>query len=84
MVNRSVLKHCKVPEYYDEDCRFLLFKYSVPTLMIKLKQIYLELKVSLPSFLNGIRIKILQNALKNIRHAVFYLIKFQIKSLQLY
>ena len=52
--------------------------------MIKLKQIYLELKVSLPSFLNGIRIKILQNSLKNIRHAVFYLIKFQIKSLQLY
>ena len=22
MVNRSVLKHCKVPKYHDQDCRF--------------------------------------------------------------
>ena len=37
----------------------------------------------MPSFLN-IRIKILQNSLKNIRDAVFNVITFQTKGLQLY
>ena len=49
----------------------------------RVKQIYLELKISMRSFLN-IRIKILRNSLKNIRDAVFNLITLQTKGLQLY
>ena len=49
----------------------------------RVKQICLELKISMRSFLN-IRIKILRNSLKNIRDAVFNLITLQTKGLQLY
>ena len=49
----------------------------------RVKQICLELKISMRSFPN-IRIKILRNSLKNIRDAVFNLITLQTKGLQLY
>ena len=39
VVNRSVLKHCKVPKYYDQDCLKIFFLLSI---LQKLSQISLK------------------------------------------
>ena len=73
----GVLKTSRVVYFFQVLCiietksRFLLIKYSVSKYSVSCKK-------------GVLKIKILQNSLKNIRGAVFDLIKFYAKGLQLY
>ena len=83
----NVLKTSRVVYVFHSSFMHHRNKFSVSTHQIwlanindRVKQIFLELKVWMSSFPN-IRIRILQNLLKNIRDAVFNLTTFQTKGL---